>query len=308
MIMKYKREIKVAVLAIVCIFLLVYGMNFLKGRDIFSPVKHYVGVFDNVSGLVAQAPVYVRGYKVGQVDAIRYDFTSPHAFTVVISMDKNIAIQQPAEMRLCDDGLLGGKAIEVEVPIGSTEGKLLYAEGDTIPAVVVVGLLETLQEGFMAKVDEAIVNLDSLIVKVNAQVGDNTLKRTLSNVEQISDELSASARDIRAITHHQLPSIMLNADSAVNDAKVVIRDLKTAEISQTVARVNTMVDSVNTILTSKHGTLGLLLNDKNLYQHIDSTVVSVDNLVVDLKANPKKYVHFSLFGGKDKSDKKTKEK
>ncbi len=308
MIMKYKREIKVAVLAIVCIFLLVYGMNFLKGRDIFSPVKHYVGVFDNVSGLVAQAPVYVRGYKVGQVDAIRYDFTSPHAFTVVISMDKNIAIQQPAEMRLCDDGLLGGKAIEVEVPIGSTEGKLLYAEGDTIPAVVVVGLLETLQEGFMAKVDEAIVNLDSLIVKVNAQVGDNTLKRTLSNVEQISDELSASARDIRAITHHQLPSIMLNADSAINDAKVVIRDLKTAEISQTVTRVNTMVDSVNTILTSKHGTLGLLLNDKNLYQHIDSTVVSVDNLVVDLKANPKKYVHFSLFGGKDKSDKKTKEK
>ena len=308
MIMKYKRETKVAVLAIVCIFLLVYGMNFLKGRDIFSPVKHYVGVFDNVSGLVAQAPVYVRGYKVGQVDAIRYDFTSPHAFTVVISMDKNIAIQQPAEMRLCDDGLLGGKAIEVEVPIGSTEGKLLYAEGDTIPAVVVVGLLETLQEGFMAKVDEAIVNLDSLIVKVNAQVGDNTLKRTLSNVEQISDELSASARDIRAITHHQLPSIMLNADSAVNDAKVVIRDLKTAEISQTVTRVNTMVDSVNTILTSKHGTLGLLLNDKNLYQHIDSTVVSVDNLVVDLKANPKKYVHFSLFGGKDKSDKKTKEK
>lgn len=308
MIMKYKREIKVAVLAIVCIFLLIFGMNFLKGRDIFSPVKHYVGVFDNVSGLVAQAPVYVRGYKVGQVDAIRYDFTSPHAFTVVISMDKNIAIQQPAEMRLCDDGLLGGKAIEVEVPIGSTEGKLLYAEGDTIPAVVVVGLLETLQEGFMAKVDEAIVNLDSLIVKVNAQVGDNTLKRTLSNVEQISDELSASARDIRAITHHQLPSIMLNADSAVNDAKVVIRDLKTAEISQTVARVNTMVDSVNTILTSKHGTLGLLLNDKNLYQHIDSTVVSVDNLVVDLKANPKKYVHFSLFGGKDKSDKKTKEK
>lgn len=308
MIMKYKREIKVAVLAIVCIFLLVYGMNFLKGRDIFSPVKHYVGVFDNVSGLVAQAPVYVRGYKVGQVDAIRYDFTSPHAFTVVISMDKNIAIQQPAEMRLCDDGLLGGKAIEVEVPIGSTEGKLLYAEGDTIPAVVVVGLLETLQEGFMAKVDEAIVNLDSLIVKVNAQVGDNTLKRTLSNVEQISDELSASARDIRAITHHQLPSIMLNADSAINDAKVVIRDLKTAEISQTVTRVNTMVDSVNTILTSKHGTLGLLLNDKNLYQHIDSTVVSVDNLVVDLKANPKKYVHFSLFGGKDKSDKKNKEK
>ena len=308
MIMKYKREIKVALLAIVCVFLLVYGLSFLKGRDIFSPVKHYVGVFDNVSGLVAQAPVYVRGYKVGQVDAIQYDFTSPHAFTVIISMDKNIAIQQPAEMRLCDDGLLGGKAIEVEVPMGAVEGKSLYAEGDTIPAVVVVGLLETLQEGFMAKLDDAIMNLDSLIVKVNAQVGDNTLKRTLTNVEQISDELSASARDIRAITNEQLPSIMLNADSTINDAKLVVRDLKAAEFSQTVTKVNTMVDSVNTILTTKHGTLGLLLNDKNLYQHIDSTIVSVDNLVMDLKANPKKYVHFSLFGGKDKSDKKTTQK
>ncbi len=308
MIMKHKREIKVALLAIVCVCLLVYGLSFLKGRDIFSPVKHYVGVFENVNGLVAQAPVYVRGYKVGQVDAIQYDFTQQQAFNVTISIDKSIAIIRPSQMRLCDDGLLGSKAIEVIVPVGAIDNQPLYAEGDTIPAVVVQGLMENLQQSLVVKIEDAVSNLDALIVKINSQIDDNTLHQTLTNVEQISEQLSVSAKDIRAITHNQLPHIILNADSAVNDAKVVVRDLKAAELSQTVAKVNTMVDSVNTILTTKHGTLGLLLNDKNLYQHIDSTVVSVDNLVVDLKANPKKYVHFSLFGGKDKSNKKTTQK
>ncbi|MCQ2348267.1 MAG: MlaD family protein [Paludibacteraceae bacterium] len=304
--MKYKREIKVALLVIVCGFLVYFGLNFLKGVDIFSPVKHYVGVFDNISGLTEQAPVYVRGYKVGQVDKIAYDYTQEKAFTITISLDKNIQLTEPAEMRLFDDGLLGGKAIEVVVPVGSVEGKHIYAEGDTLPASVVTGLLETLQEGFMAKLDNAIENLDSLIVKVNTQIDDQALAQTLANVERISNDLSASARDIKKVTGTQLPGIIQNADTMITDAKLVIRDVKEANLQATIANVNGVVDSVQTILTTRQGTLGLLLNDSNLYQHIDSTVVSVDNLVTDLKSNPKRYVHFSLFGGKDKSEKKKK--
>ena len=302
--MKYKREIKVALLAIVCVFLVIFGLNYLKGVDIFSPTKHYVGIFSNVSGLQEQAPVYVRGYKVGQVDKIIYDYTQENAFTVFISMDKNIVVTDPTEMRLFDDGVLGGKAIEVVVPVGSTEGKCIYADGDTLSAKVVPGLLETLQEGFMGKVDDALENLDSLIVKVNSQVGNNTLKQSLDNIEQVTRDLTASAKDIRHVTHEQLPGIIQNVDTVITDAKTTVQGIKAIDFQATVTRVDNVVDTVQSILTNREGTLGLLMNDKNLYQHIDSTVVSVDSLVTDLKANPKRYVHFSLFGGKDKEKKK----
>lgn len=302
--MKYKREIKVALLAIVCVFLVIFGLNYLKGVDIFSPTKHYIGIFSNVSGLQEQAPVYVRGYKVGQVDQISYDYTQENAFTVLISVDKNIAVTDPTEMRLFDDGVLGGKAIEVVVPTGSPEGKRIYADGDTLPATVVPGLLETLQEGFMGKVDDALENLDNLIVKVNNQIGNNTLKQSLDNIEQATKDLTTSAKDIRHVTHEQLPGIIQNVDTVVADAKVTVQGIKAIDFHATVARVDNVVDTVQSILTNKEGTLGLLMNDKNLYQHIDSTIVSVDSLVTDLKANPKRYVHFSLFGGKDKEKKK----
>jgi len=305
--MKYTREIKVAVLAIICGFLVYFGLNFLKGVNIFSQENQYIGKFENVAGLQAQAPVYVRGYKVGQVDQIQYDFTQLQAFTVTISVHKNIILSSPAQMRLVDDGLMGGKAIEVIVPLGPVNFKHIYTQGDTLPTAVVPGLLASIQQGVLTKVDSAMANIDELIIKINSQIGDSSLQHTLSNVELLSSDLSASARDIKKVTQYQLPHIINNADTMITDAKLVIRDVKDANISTTVARVDNTIDTLQSVLTSREGTLGLLLNDAQLYRHVDSTIVSVDQLVIDLKANPKRYVHFSLFGGKDK-EKKSKEK
>ncbi|MCQ2341254.1 MAG: MlaD family protein [Paludibacteraceae bacterium] len=301
--MKYAREIKVAILVILCGCLVYFGLYFLKGVNIFTQEYQYIGLFENVAGLTEQAPVYVRGYKVGQVDRIQYDFTKSQAFTVTISIHKDIVLSDSAQMRLVDDGLLGGKAIEVVVPAGELAHSTIYASGDTLPTTIVPGLLTSLQEGLIAKVDDAISNIDALVVKVNQQIGDSSLQQTLSNVEHMSADLSASARDIKKVAHDQLPGMVSNADSLLADAKVVVRDIQDANLSGTVARIDLTLDTVQSILTQKDGTLGLLLNDKQLYQHVDSTIVSLDHLVVDLKANPKRYVHFSLFGGKDKEKK-----
>jgi len=301
--MKHVREIKVAILVIVCGFLVYFGLNFLKGVNIFSQVNQYVGIFENVSGLKEQAPVYVRGYKVGQVDKINYDFTKEQAFMVIISVHKDIVLFGSSQMRLVDDGLLGGKAIEVVVPVGDWTGKNIYQHGDTLPAVVIPGLLASLQDGLWKKLDDAMTNVDSLVVKVNDQISNHTLKRTLDNVEQATSDLSASVRVINKVANEQLPNIMNNADTVIEDAKWVIRDVKAANISGTIARVDNTIDTLQSVLVRKDGTLGLLLNDPDLYHHIDSTVVSLDRLVVDLKSNPKRYVHFSLFGRKDKEKK-----
>jgi len=304
--MKYAREIKVAVLAIVCIFLLFFGMHFLKGVNIFSAENQYIGIFANVDGLTEQAPVFVRGYKVGQVDCIAYDFSRPDAFTITLSVHKNIRLTANSEIHLVDNGLMGGKALEVVIPTTDDANGPFFAEGDTLPTRIVPGLMASVQEGLLQKLDDAMLTIDSLVNKINAQISDNTLKNTLDNVEQVTFDLSASAHDIKKVTSQQLPTIMQNADTLLADAKLVVRDVKDANLSATVARVDQTIDTIQGILTTKQGTLGLLLNDKNLYQHVDSTVVSVDSLINDLKKNPKRYVHFSLFGGKDKAKKADK--
>jgi len=304
--MKYTREIKVAVLVIICGFLVYFGMNFLKGVNIFSQENQYVGIFTRVDGLTEQAPVFVRGYKVGQVDGIVYDFSKSDAFAVTFSVHKNILLTAHSEVHLVDNGLMGGKALEVMIPECTAEKEPVYQDGDTIPSLIVPGLMASVQDSLLGKLSEAMQNIDELIMKINAQVNDTSLQNTLDNVEQISNDLASSARDIKKVTGNQLPGMMQKADTILANAQVIAQDVKNANISATIARVNQTVDTVQTILATKKGTLGLLLNDKNLYQHIDSTVVSVDSLVNDLKNHPKKYVHFSLFGGKDKkkNDKK----
>jgi len=300
--MKHTREIKVGIVAVVCGCLLYFGFNFLKGVNIFSSKRTYVGMYADLNGLVQQSPVYIRGYKVGQVDEIAYDFTLDTAFRVTISVAKEIRLPKGTEMVLCSDGLLSGMAIKLAIPTGeATDG--FYEAEEMLPTSVEPGPMESLQEGLLTKVDMAVGDLDSLILDFRQQVKEGNLKKTLANAERITDDLIQTGQDLKRFTHERLPSLVNSADTALNSINDVAVNLREANLKGTVQRVNNAVDTIQHVLTSKEGTLGLLLNDKGLYTHIDSTVVSVDSLVTDLKANPKRYVHFSLFGGKDKKKK-----
>ena len=150
--MKFAREIKVGALAALCLFLLFFGFNYLKGVNIFSPTNSYHGVYANMHGLEEQAAVYICGHKVGQVDAIHYDFTRDSAFTIDISINKDIALPVGTKMALVSDGLLGGMAIELQLPADSPKDDLtgeaaLVAHGSYLPTVYVPGLVESLQGG-----------------------------------------------------------------------------------------------------------------------------------------------------------------
>jgi phospholipid/cholesterol/gamma-HCH transport system substrate-binding protein len=236
------------------------------------------------------------------VDEIAYDFTLDTAFRVTISVAKEIRLPKGTEMVLCSDGLLSGMAIKLAIPTGeATDG--FYEAEEMLPTSVEPGPMESLQEGLLTKVDMAVGDLDSLILDFRQQVKEGNLKKTLANAERITDDLIQTGQDLKRFTHERLPSLVNSADTALNSINDVAVNLREANLKGTVQRVNNAVDTIQHVLTSKEGTLGLLLNDKGLYTHIDSTVVSVDSLVTDLKANPKRYVHFSLFGGKDKKKK-----
>ena len=301
--MKYAREIKVGVLAAVCLFLLFFGFNFLKGVNIFSPTNSFHGTYYNLHGLEEQAAVYIRGHKVGQVDAIHYDFARDSAFTIDISIRKDIALPQGTRMALIADGLLGGMAIELQMPSPITNDQSPIAHGAFLPTTHVPGLMESLQGASLAHVDQAVQGVDSLIAELHGQVEGDHLKSALTNVDRVSGDLTVVSSDLKKLMNNQVPRIVNNADTVVANLNTVIADIKEADLKSTVARVDKTVDNVNGLVSdvrSQEGTLGQLIYNKSLYNHIDATVVSADSLLTDLKAHPKRYVQFSLFGKKEK--------
>lgn len=304
--MKYAREIKVGILATVCLFLLFFGFNFLKGVNIFSPTNSYHGVFCHLHGLEEQAAVYIRGHKVGQVDRLHYDFTRDSAFLVDISIRKDIALPQGTRMALVSDGMLGGMAIELQFPESSSmtnDQSQMIEKGAFLNTTYVPGLIESLQSELLAHVDEAVQEVDSLVAALRTQVEGDHIKNSLENVDRISGDLTSVSSNLKHMMKTQVPTIVNNADTAIANLNTIVADIKEADLKATVARVDNAVDNVNGLVSdvrSQDGTIGQLIYNKSLYNHIDATVVSADSLLVDLKAHPKRYVHFSLFGKKDK--------
>lgn len=307
---KYSRELKVGILAVVCIFLLFFGFNFLKGVNIFSSTYAFHGHFQRTNGLEEQAAVYIRGYKVGQVDRIRYDFTLDSAFSVDISINRDIKLPQGTQMVLIQDGLLGGGAIELRLPLG-VEGEPI-ASGTTLPTAIEAGLMDRIQEQLLTKLESTVDGADSLIRVVNAQLADSHLYNTLANVDVVSRDLTSVSADAKRLMQKDVPQVIQGAQRSINGLEASIHDvngftrqLDKVDLPATIARVDTAVDNVTIAVAqvgglvrdirSEDGTLGSLIYSRTLYNDLDSTVVSADSLLRDLKANPKRYVHFSLF-------------
>ena len=199
--MKYAREVKVGVLAVVCAGILYFGFNFLKGVNIFSPTDCYYGQFERSNGLTEQAPVYILGHQVGLVESIYYDFTRVPAFTVGVSINDDITLPIGTNMALVADGLLGGAAIELILP---EDTGVAYKGGDTLTTTIVPGLMESLQAGVLANLDSLLAETNVLISNLTSEMEMGSLNATLRNIEQITSDLKVSGKDIRQFTHGQL--------------------------------------------------------------------------------------------------------
>jgi len=290
--MKFTREVKVGILAVVCAGILYFGFNFLKGVNIFSPTKSYYGYFERSNGLTEQAPVYILGHKVGLVETVQYDFTRTPAFIVGVNIDKTITLPRGTKMALVADGLLGGSAIELQLPQLANQ-TISFQNGDTLPTTIVPGLFDNLQTGILAHLDSLLQTANTLIASLNNEMEQGSLHATLQHIEQITADLEVSGKDIRHLTHNQLPGIMNKVDTTITDLNAVVNSVRQAEIQHTIAQLNRVIASVNQALESDEGTLGLLLNDKTLYENLnsallnlDQAVLNVDSVVMSIKARP----------------------
>ena len=287
--MKYSREVKVGVLALICAGILYFGFNFLKGVNIFSPTDCYYGYFERSNGLTEQAPVYILGHKVGLVESVSYDFARTPAFTVGVNIDKGIVLPQGTEMALVADGLLGGSAIELILPKANISTS--YQRGDTLPTIVVPGLMDNLQTGLFAKLDSLLTETSQLVATLNDEMEEGSLRATLQNIERLTADLKVSGQDIRRLTHDQLPGVISKIDTTMSDLHIIVADVRDADIQNTIANLDTAITTLNQVLKSEDGTLGLLLNNTELHdnlnsalKNLDHAVLNVDSVVMSIKA------------------------
>lgn len=296
----FTREVKVGIMAIVAIFVLYFGLDFLKGIDAFSPISYYYASYENIGGLVPSSPVYVKGYKVGQVEEVKYDFSKQNAFVIKISVSKDILLPKGAVVELFDDGLMGGKAIQlVYAPINNSQP--MYASGDTVQSSVGGGLMAQLSGELLPKIESISTQADSLIRSVRVLIESKELNNSLASIESTTADLAVSSSQLKKMMSNDMPRILDNVNVLTTDFKQISGNLKKidyaatfASIDRTIANLNLMTDKLN----STEGTIGLLLNNKDLYINLSNTASSADKLLIDLQKNPKRYVHFSLFGRK----------
>ena len=261
----FTREVKVGLMAVAAIFVLYFGLNFLKGIDIFSPISYYYASYENIGGLVPSSPVYVKGLKVGQVEEIKYDFTKEESFVVRISVSKDINLPKGAKVELFDDGLMGGKAIQlVYAPIVLTQE--MYQPGDTIESQVGIGLMGQLAGDLMPKIESISAQTDSLIRSIRKIADSKELNNSLASIEKTTSDLAVSSVQLKKMMKNDMPKIIDNVNVLTTDFKQISGNLKAidfaatfASIDHTIANLNLATDKIN----NSEGTIGLLLNNKD---------------------------------------------
>jgi len=295
----FTKEVQIALVAVTGLVILFFGMNFLKGLSLFSTGNKYMAKFDDITGLSASSPVYCNGVKVGTVESIEYDYTRPQDIVAVIGMNGDMQLPQGTTAEIASD-LLGN--VRLVLKLGNmADGQL--AVGDTISGQQQTGLMSKAAD-MVPQIEQMLPKLDSILASVNALLADPTLSRSLHNVEDITAGLTTTVAGLSQLTaslNRQLPALMSKADGVMANADTLTHSLNQMDLAATMAKVDRTlqnVEQMTALLNSKEGTLGLLMRDPGLYNNLNATMSHADSLMIDLKAHPKRYVHFSVFGKK----------
>lgn len=297
--MKISREVRVGLLAALCLFLLYFGFRFLKGVNIFNPIHSYSGRFTELNGLVEQAPVYVRGYKVGQVEEIDYDFSQDTAFTVLVSLNSDIVVVEGSSMRIVPDGLISGKAVEVLIPTGADLAEL--PTRSELPASVSPTMMDELRGTIIATADSALSSVRQLVENINGQLEGDKLKDILQKTDELLASLKVSSGRLEGVMQKDVPAITEQVDALLNDLRIVSANITRADIAAVVARADSTLVDVRVLLeaaNNEDGTVGKLLHDNQLYQSVNATMQTADSLMQDIREQPN-----SLIWGKKKKKK-----
>lgn len=289
----------VGLLVALALVLLFFGINFLKGINIFKAANYYYATYSNVEGLATSAPVTLNGYKVGLVRSINYQYNNPGHVVVEFSVDRNLRLPQGSEAVITCD-LLGTASINLRLG-DSAQG--FCQVGDTVCGSVNAGLMGSVSESLMPAVSAVIPKVDTLLTSLNALVANPSLTASVNRLDNITAELNQTIIALHQVSTTLAPvarnvnSITSNVDTITGDLAVVSGMLREAPLDSLMDQLNRTtanLEQLTAALNNPDSSVGKLTSDPELYNNINSTVQSLDSLFVDIKRNPKRYISIKL--------------
>lgn len=296
--MKIKKEITISICVIVALCLLFFGIDFLKGVNVFKPANYYTATYTNVNGLAVSAPVTLNGFKVGLVRSIEYQYDNPGHVAVELSLDKELKLPLGSKaVIVCD--MLGTATVQLEL----TANKEFYPVGSEVESETASGLMDAVSNDLMPNVAEIFPKVDSLLTSINKLVSDPAVIASVKRLDAITANLEATTNSLNKSVK-SLPTLMTGVNSTVDNVNKltgnlaeVSENLKSCPLDSTLQNIQQTTENLRILtqeLNNPNSTLGLLMNDPQLYNNLNNTVKSLDSLFVDIKKSPKRYINIKL--------------
>lgn len=304
-----KKNVLIGLTVVVSICILYWGIEYLKGINLLKPANFYYAKFEKVNGLTVASPVTVNGFKVGQVREITYDYDT-NQISVELSFEKGLKIPDGSTITFSNE-LLGAAALQLNLGASKT-----YMEvGSVIPTQMQGGLMDKVGNDMMPALVSILPKVDSIVGSVNQILANPAIAASVTRCDAITRELAASSAQLTELMtslNKAIPGMVHNANGVLANANALTGDLRTTTgnlntitsnlkelpLDTTLNRINATLANVQRLtakLNNENSSLGMLLNDKKLYQNATSTVASLDSLLQDVKKHPKKYVTIKVF-------------
>lgn len=310
--MAISKEAKTGLMVSVSVIVIILGTYFLKGFNLFSSDRTYNCYFENVQGLTPSAAVQIRGTVVGNVSEIQLQ--GKEKVKVVIAVDKKIKLPQGTTAALISPDLMGGKVLRLDLGNGTT----MLEKDAVIPAVVELGPLDKVTaqlDPVLTSAGNVMLRLDSIMLSIQSIFNDDTranlqqsvasMESTMKNFASLSASLNNESAQLAGIIRNansitaNVANNSKNIDAVMNNLRVTTDKISKAELDKMVNKLQLTLDETQVLMgkiNRGEGTLGLMANDKQLYNNLSTSMSSLDRLLDDLKKHPSRYINIRLFG------------
>ena len=297
----FTRELWIGVLGIIAIVTIYLLINFFKGINVFSTGEKYYVKFSNIGEVANTSPVFINGYKVGHVSNIIYNFNNPDEVVVELHLDNQLHMPE-GSVALINTKMLGSSTISLALGKSTT----MLHPGDTIEGRMNTGAMDEAGE-MIPKITAMLPNLDSILVSLNSTLANPAINSSVNNIEELTAELNTTAKLLNTVLANDIPVATGKLVKIEDDLLKMSSQLSEVDYTKLIGSLEaslTNIEEITTALNNGEGTAGMLLKDSALYNKLNNTSEAATLLLEDLKKNPKRYVHFSVFGKKEKAEEK----